>query len=61
MKNQCLQDEGVDFSSGCMRAFVWDFEGSQRIPKAPNGVPWSSNFLQRFAKKYLIMVVLFGI
>ena len=32
MKNQCLQDEGVDYSSHCMRAFVWDFEGSQRVP-----------------------------
>jgi hypothetical protein len=29
MKNQCLQDEGVDCSSGCMRAFMWDFEGFQ--------------------------------
>ena len=28
MKNQCLQDEGVVCSSHCMRAFVWDFEGS---------------------------------
>ena len=27
MKNQCLQDEGVDCSSHRMRAFVWDFEG----------------------------------
>jgi hypothetical protein len=22
-----------------MRAFVWDFEGFQRVPKFPNGVP----------------------
>ena len=29
MKNQCMQDEGVDHSLGCMRAFVWDFKGSQ--------------------------------
>ena len=29
MKNECLQDEGVDCSSGCTRAFVWDFEGFQ--------------------------------
>ena len=27
MRNQCLQDEGVGCSSGCIRAFVWDFEG----------------------------------
>ena len=27
-ENQCLQDERVDCSSGCMRAFVWDFKGS---------------------------------
>jgi hypothetical protein len=31
MQNQCLQDEGVDCSSGCIRAFVWDFEGSQSL------------------------------
>jgi len=31
-----LQDEGVDCSSSCMRAFVWDFEGSQ--------MEFSSNF-----------------
>ena len=29
IKSTCLQDEGVDYSSGCMRAFVWGFEGSQ--------------------------------
>ena len=29
MKNYWLQDEGVDCSSGCIRAFVWEFEGSQ--------------------------------
>ena len=29
MKNQCLQDEGVDCSSHHMRAFVCDFEGSR--------------------------------
>ena len=28
MKDQCLQDEGVDSSSHHMRVFVWDFEGS---------------------------------
>jgi hypothetical protein len=22
-----------------VRAFVWDFEGSQRVPYVPNGVP----------------------
>jgi hypothetical protein len=27
-ESQCLQDEGVDCSSSCMRAFVWDLEGS---------------------------------
>jgi hypothetical protein len=32
VKNQCLQDERVDCSSNSMRAFVWDFEGSQRVP-----------------------------
>jgi hypothetical protein len=31
MENQCLQDEGVDCSSSCMRAFVWDSKGSHRI------------------------------
>ena len=36
MKNECLQDEVVDCSSGCMRAFVWDFEGFHRVPKVPN-------------------------
>ena len=30
MKKQCLQDEGVDGSSHCMGAFVWDFEGSPK-------------------------------
>ena len=39
MKTQCLQDEGDDCSSGYVRAFVWDFEGSQRVPKVPSGVP----------------------
>jgi hypothetical protein len=39
MKNQCLQDEGVGCSSGCMRAFMWDFKGSCRVPKVPNEVP----------------------
>ena len=39
MKNQCLQDEGVDYSSHRMRAFVWDFEGSHMVPYVPNGVP----------------------
>ena len=39
MKNQCLKDEGVDYSSGCTRAFVWNFEGSQRVLKVPNRVP----------------------
>ena len=33
MKNQCLQDERVDCSSHRMRAFEWEFEGSQRVPK----------------------------
>jgi hypothetical protein len=28
MKNQCLQDEGIDCSFHRMNAFVWDFEGS---------------------------------
>ena len=31
MKVQCLQDEGVDCSSHCVRAFVWGFEGFQRV------------------------------
>jgi hypothetical protein len=39
MKYQCLRDEGVDCSSHHMRAFVWDFEGSQRAPKVPNIIP----------------------
>ena len=38
MKNQCLQDGGVDCSFSCMRAFVWDFEGSHRVPENPNGL-----------------------
>ena len=38
MENQCLQDEGVDSSPHRMRAFVWDFEGSQRVTRVPNGV-----------------------
>ena len=29
MKIQCMQDEGFNCSSHCMRAFVWDVEGSQ--------------------------------
>ena len=29
---QSLQDEGVDYSSRHMRAFIWDFEGSHRVP-----------------------------
>ena len=33
MKNQCLQNEGVDYSSHCMNAFVWDFEGSKGFAK----------------------------
>ena len=41
MKNQCLQDDGVDCSSGSIRAFVWDFESSHRVLKVPNGVPLS--------------------
>ena len=32
MKYQCLQDEGVDCSSCRLRAFLWDFEGSQWVP-----------------------------
>ena len=32
MKNQCLQDEGLDCSSHCMRAFVCCFEGSHMVP-----------------------------
>ena len=40
MKNQCLQDEGVDDSSHHMKAFVWDFEGSRRVPYVPNAIPW---------------------
>jgi hypothetical protein len=39
MKNQCLQNEWVDFTSHRIRAFVWDFEGSQMDPYIPNGVP----------------------
>jgi hypothetical protein len=39
MKNQCLQDEGVECSSHCMRAFLGDLEGSQRVPQVPNGGP----------------------
>ena len=31
MKNQCLQDEGVDWSSHCMRAFVWDLHTNALI------------------------------
>ena len=31
MKNQCLQDKGVDCPHR-MRAFVWDFEGFERVP-----------------------------
>ena len=38
MRNQCLQDEGGDCSSHRKRAFVWDFEGSYRVPKVFNGV-----------------------
>ena len=38
-EHQCLQDERVDFSSRRMRAFVWDFKGSHRVPYVPNGVP----------------------
>jgi hypothetical protein len=38
-KIQCLQDEAVDCSSHCMKAFVWDFDGSQRVPYVPNGAP----------------------
>ena len=40
MKNQCLQDEGVDCSFGCMRAFVW-------VPNVPNGVPLRSHRVDR--------------
>jgi hypothetical protein len=43
MKIQYLQDEGVNRSSSYMRAFVWDFEGSYRVPKVPNGVPQTKN------------------
>ena len=39
-ENQCLQDERVDCSSGCMRAFVWDFEGSRSSQ-------WSSPIIKR--------------
>ena len=38
-ENQCLQDEGIDYSSHCMRAFVWDFEDFQKVPYVLNGVP----------------------
>ena len=31
MKNQCLQDEGLDCSSHHMRAFMWGFKGSRRV------------------------------
>ena len=37
MKIECLQDEGVGCSSHRMRAFVCDFEGSNRVPYVPNG------------------------
>ena len=30
-------------SSGCMGAFVWDFEGFHMVSKAPNGVPGASS------------------
>ena len=39
MKNHCLQDQGVDCSSHCKRAFVWDIEGSQRVSKAHSRSP----------------------
>ena len=41
MKNQCLQDKGVDCSSHRMRASMWDFEGSLRV--LPPGKYRSSN------------------
>ena len=51
MKNQCLRDEGVDSSSHCMRAFVWDLKVPIKFPKfllefpdVPNGVPNGSTF-----------------
>ena len=40
MRDRCLQDGGVDRSSSCVRAFVWDFEGFHRVLEVPNGVPW---------------------
>ena len=58
MKNQCFQDEGIDCSSGCMRAFVWDFEGSQRVPKVSNGDPIISStcpFHEGLSLKNLIL------
>ena len=36
MTNQCLQDEEVDCSSHCMRAFMWDFDDFYRVPQVSN-------------------------
>ena len=44
MKSLCLQDEVVDSSPHHMKAFVWDFEGSHRVPYIPNGVPLRVKF-----------------
>jgi hypothetical protein len=38
---------------GRMRAFVWNFEGSERVPKLPNGVPKSYEDLQSLLRAYL--------
>ena len=48
-KSMFLQDEGVDCSADCMRAFVWAFGGSQssqwRFPPALRGIISSTVFL----------------
>jgi hypothetical protein len=36
-----------------MRSFVWNFEGSQRVPKLPNGVPKSYEDLQSLLRACL--------
>jgi hypothetical protein len=51
IKNQCMQ--GVDYSSVCMRAFVWDFEGPQRVS---NAVPWRGFISKLVIKRGLELV-----
>jgi len=37
-----------------MRAFVWDFEGSHRVPKVPIGVPRIGSLKFHFISKMVI-------